>query len=261
MSDEMQSENLTSGNAPDMTPQQRRVRPDAGALAVYRELTVGNQGWGFLAGFEAYTFCCSNLSGLVGYGVRTVALPPFLHACGKRPTFGRGLCIRRPADISLGDGVIIDDYVTLDVRSMAHQLVEPGIFLGDCVFVGRQSIIAAKGGTVTLGAGSNISSCCRIATESSVKIGKSVLIAAYVYIGPGNHLRDDSGRPLISADMERKGGVTIGDHAWIGTRTTILDGVTIGANAVIGAHSLVREDVPPGAVVAGVPAKIIKAGN
>ncbi|MCB0322363.1 MAG: acyltransferase [Bdellovibrionales bacterium] len=61
--------------------------------------------------------------------------------------------------------------------------------------------------------------------------------------------------------MELKGGVRIGKHCWIGTRATILDGVTIGDHAVVGAHSLVREDVPPGAVVAGVPAKIVKAGS
>jgi acetyltransferase-like isoleucine patch superfamily enzyme len=81
------------------------------------------------------------------------------------------------------------------------------------------------------------------------------LIAAYAYIGPGNHQLDEEGKPLIAENMVKKGGVTIGDNAWIGTRATILDGVTIGKNAVVGAHSLVREDVPEGAVVAGTPAK------
>ena len=41
-------------------------------------------------------------------------------------------------------------------------------------------------------------------------------------------------------------------------QSTVMPGVTIGKNAVVGAHSFVNKDVPPGAVVAGVPARIIK---
>ena len=58
--------------------------------------------------------------------------------------------------------------------------------------------------------------------------------------------------------MEHGTGLVIGKNVWIGARVTILDGVKIGDNAIIGAHSFVREDVPANAVVAGVPAKLIK---
>jgi acetyltransferase-like isoleucine patch superfamily enzyme len=46
--------------------------------------------------------------------------------------------------------------------------------------------------------------------------------------------------------------------ASIGSSSTILCGVTIGENAIVGAGAVVTKDVPPNAVVAGVPAKIIK---
>lgn len=52
--------------------------------------------------------------------------------------------------------------------------------------------------------------------------------------------------------------VTIGNDVWIGASATILSNVTIGHGAVIGAGSLVRKDVPPYAIVAGVPAKVIR---
>lgn len=50
----------------------------------------------------------------------------------------------------------------------------------------------------------------------------------------------------------------IGADVWIGCNATILRGVKIGCGAVIGANALVRKDVPPYAIVGGVPAKIIK---
>ena len=59
--------------------------------------------------------------------------------------------------------------------------------------------------------------------------------------------------------METGGKITyIGSDVWIGQNVTIKDGVTIGDGAVIGTSAVVTKDVPPFAVVAGVPAKVIK---
>lgn len=147
----------------------------------------------------------------------------------------------------------MDDYAVLDARGRGV------ISLGQFASIGRFSTLAAKDGVIELGAGSNIGSYCRIATQSSVRLGESVLVGAYSYIGPGNHQQDASGRSLIESEMEIKGGVEIGSHAWIGAGVTILDGVKIGERAVVGAHSLVLSDVPAGATVAGSPAKLIKS--
>jgi len=59
----------------------------------------------------------------------------------------------------------------------------------------------------------------------------------------------------------RIGDVKIGDHVMIGANTTILPGVTIGDHAVIGAGSVITKDVPPGAFVAGNPARMIRQGT
>lgn len=55
-----------------------------------------------------------------------------------------------------------------------------------------------------------------------------------------------------------KGPIVIGDDVWIGYGATILSGVRIGQGAVVAAGAVVTKDVPPYAVVGGVPAKVIK---
>lgn len=59
-------------------------------------------------------------------------------------------------------------------------------------------------------------------------------------------------------DEYRLGDVEIGRNVMIGANCTILPGVRIGDGAVVSAHSLVNRDVPPGAVVGGVPARPLK---
>ena len=237
-----------------MTPQQAAFsdvrRP---GLSAYRELAAGKASlWSFLRG-ELTQALLANLGGLLGLAARSIAYPGLFRKCGRRPAFGKSVSIRVPRNISLGSGVLVDDFATLDVRGN-----EAGISLGDRVSVGRFSIIAAKYGTITISPGGTIGSSCRIATNSSVSMGESVLVGAYCYIGPGNHTEGNEDEPLISRPMDIRGGVEIGEHAWLGARVTVLDGVKIGKHAIIGAHSLVTSHVPDWGVAVGTPAKVIK---
>lgn len=111
------------------------------------------------------------------------------------------------------------------------------------------------GNNVTLTDNCYISCCNEIVIEDGCLIGPNTFICdnfhgdlseAQINIRP-------SERPLYS-----KGGIHIGANVWIGRNVCIMPGVSIGNGAVVGANSVVTHDVDTNAIVAGVPAKIIK---
>lgn len=237
-----------------VTPQQRVVAEGIDSpFQLYRRLAVGRGSLRELVWYELCTFMGIDLPGILGYGVRSLLYPSLFHSCQGRPAIGRGVTLRNPGAMRLGRKVMVDDGAVLDARGDGAE-----ISLGEMVSIGRYTTLAAKEGSISLSAGVNVGSYCRIATQSSVHIEESVLIAAYCYIGPGNHQRGDQETPLIERPMDIRGGVRIGKHAWIGARATILDGVTIGEGAIVGAHSVVLKDVAPGEVVAGAPARPLR---
>lgn len=63
---------------------------------------------------------------------------------------------------------------------------------------------------------------------------------------------------VAKINFSDKKPITIGNDVWIGSRSIVMDGVTIGDGAIVAAGSVVTKDVPPYAIVGGVPAKIIK---
>ncbi len=239
---------------PAMTPQQAALSDSReSAFSLYRKLNVGNASLPYFISFELSQIFLSNLAGLPGFALRSIFFPHLFGGCGKRPVIGRGVILRNPKAISIGNKFLIDDYAAIDAKGDGSS-----VSIGNHVVVGRHTSLVAKSATISLGDGVNIGSYCRIATQSSLEIGESTLIAAYAYIGPGNHQKGSDDQPLISAEMEVKGGVKIGRNVWIGAGALIMDGVTIGDGAIVGAQSLVKDDVPAGAVVVGTPAKVIR---
>ena len=100
-----------------------------------------------------------------------------------------------------------------------------------------------------------------LCTESQIFIGNKVLFGPHVSIIGGDHRITDVGRfiyDVLDKHPEDDQDVHIEDDVWIGTNTTLLKGVTVGRGAVVAAGALVTKDVPPYAIVGGVPAKVLK---
>ena len=103
-------------------------------------------------------------------------------------------------------------------------------------------------------------------------IGKFCSIASKVSIGLGNHPITmvsthpafySSSQPLAKTFSDKDSfqpfkRIEIGHDVWLGQSTMIMDGVTIGTGAVIAAGAVVTKNIPPYAIAAGVPARIIK---
>ncbi len=129
--------------------------------------------------------------------------------------------------------------------------------LGDRVFIGAQTYIQGRfdgrciiGNHVWIG-------------PQSYFDARDLIIEDYVGWGPGakvlgsSHIGIPVDVPIVRTDLEIK-PVRIGAEADIGTNAVILPGVTVGKGSIVGAGAVVTKDVPPFAIVAGVPAQFLR---
>lgn len=113
-----------------------------------------------------------------------------------------------------------------------------------------------SGGQLEIGDYSGIGLNCQV--PFNIKIGKYVMMGPDVVIFAQNHRYDRLDTPMMFQGFVDYNPVVIEDDVWIGARVVILPGIKIGTGAIIGAASIVTKDVPPYAIVAGNPARIIK---
>jgi acetyltransferase-like isoleucine patch superfamily enzyme len=112
---------------------------------------------------------------------------------------------------------------------------------------------------VSIGRGCRINYGVFILAHNNVEIGSRVILSARCMLIDAGL---DLGHPgLVSEFAHSRMSVKIEDDVWVGAGAIILPGVTIGANSIVGAGSVVTKDVPPGSVVAGNPARIIRASS
>lgn len=125
--------------------------------------------------------------------------------------------------------------------------------------VGINTKIAHSG---YIGHNTEIGKYCTIASNVSIApynlpmqyISTSALFFK-VHYANGIYTKSTPDDPFVFEEFK---GCKIGNDVWIGTNAVVIDGVNVGDGAVIGANSMVMHDVPPYAIVAGAPARIVK---
>jgi len=121
----------------------------------------------------------------------------------------------------------------------------------------KQDVIIQGSGKLIVGENSYISSFSVIGVNEHIEIGDNVMIADGVTIRDTNHNFSQLNIPMIDQGFSTS-PVIIRNNVWIGFGAVITKGITINEGVVVGANAVVTKDVPKNAIIAGVPAKIIK---
>ncbi len=222
----------------------------------YQQLVVGSSSLAFTIKYELVTGLFGNMPGAPGLWFRQ-QLYKSLFAKSKGPViFGSRITLRQPTKISLGNSVIISDGCVLEVRGDADSKIN----IGDEVILSQNTLLVCKEGSINLGNGIGVGANSSIyaVAGNRIVIGNNALIGPYNYIGGTSYHIDRTDIPISAQGHDPQGGVNIEENVWLGARCTILDGITIGHDAIVATGAVVTKDVPPFAIVGGVPATIIK---
>jgi acetyltransferase-like isoleucine patch superfamily enzyme len=156
---------------------------------------------------------------------------------------GRRWCTDGP--LFLGSG--------LELQIAPRGRVEFGRF----VWIGHGSKIRCHEGVVEIGAKTVMGQECTISAYRRVRIGEQCVIADRAMFIDFDHGVVEVERPIRKQGIYMR-DVEVGSNVWIGYGACILRGVRVGDNSIVGTNSVVTRDVPANAVVAGIPARVIR---
>ena len=137
-----------------------------------------------------------------------------------------------------------------EVRALFSELIGKQVDESFCLF---PPVYADFGQNIAVGKRVFINEGCCFQDQGGIEIGDDCLIGQQVVFATLNH----DPAPRRRANMFAA-PIRLGKRVWIGAHATVLAGVTVGDNAIVAAGAVVTKDVPANAVVAGVPARIIR---
>lgn len=229
-------------------------KKESSRLKKYQEKAIGDTRLMSFFKYELVNILSGNLSGSLGYLLRKRFYSCLLKNAGNDVIFGKGIVLRHPGNISIGDRTAIDDYALIDASGAG----EKGIQISDDCIISRNCVVQGKEGSVFIGCKADIGCNTIISSIGGTIIGESVLIAGNCYIGGSQYLSDRLDVPMMDQGIYTNGPINISDDVWLGAGVSILDGVKIGRGSIIGAGAVVTKDIPEYSIAVGIPAKVIK---
>lgn len=133
----------------------------------------------------------------------------------------------------------------------------PGVRFGDKFILNRYAYVQGGNGGVRLGNGVEINNFSIVNGTGGVGISDDTLVGSGVRIISYQHHHAANAK-IRSQPVDAR-PIRIGRDCWLGANSVIMAGVSIGDGAVVAAGAVVRGDVPPQAIVAGVPATVKKS--
>lgn len=141
--------------------------------------------------------------------------------------------------------------VKIEIGPLAH------LYLDRWSWVGNGTKIRVHGGEVRIGSKSVLGEEITFSTYEQISIGRECVIADRVMFIDFDHKIEDVEQAIRKQGVYTQ-PVRVGNNVWIGYGACILRGVTVGDGAVIGTNAVVTKDVPPNAIVGGVPARVLR---
>ena len=243
--------------APEKASVQKALLDDScSAFRKYTNLFVGKKGFFAFLKYEFIIAFFGRIPGAAGIMLRRIFYRRLFKKVGRGVAFGRSLTIRHPHKIEIGDNTFIDEMAVLDAKGEANE----GIKIGKNVFVGRNTILSCKEGSIYLDDFVNLSANCSLLSETGIHIGRYSFMAGHCYlVAGGNHTFDRIDLPIMFQPSVVKGGIRIGEDCWIAASVTVIDGVKLGKGCIVGAGSIVARSFPDYTIILGNPASKIKS--
>jgi len=146
--------------------------------------------------------------------------------------------------------------VRLDPTARIRTRLDDRVTLGDECAIEPGAILYTHGGEIHIGRRTLVGPYCALYGSGGIRVGNDVLIGPHSVLVAGNHRFDRLDLPIREQGDDLI-GIRVESDVWIAAHAVILDGVTVGSGSVIAAGAVVNRDVPPFAVVAGVPCRVI----
>lgn len=165
--------------------------------------------------------------------------------------------LRRRFLTSTGRRMVLDGMLFLGHGVKLQIGTSARVRFGRWVWIGHGTKIRCHEGLVRIGDKTVLGQECTISAYQHVSIGEQCIVADRVMLIDFDHNVAEVERPIRVQGIYKR-DVQVGNNVWIGYGAQILRGVRVGDNAIVGASAVVTKDVPANAVVAGVPARVIR---